>query len=62
MVTLGDITTSAHGGHQHAPLGRRRPCVLCATTLAVAHLLCAVLLLHENLQTLIAKRPKQNIV
>ena len=53
---------SAHVGRQHAPLGRVRPCHLCATNPAVPHLLCGVLLSHENLQTLIVKRPEQNII
>jgi len=51
VVALGDTSLSAHGGRQHAPLGHRRPCHLCATTPAVPHLLCGELLLHENLQT-----------
>jgi len=35
---------------------------MCATNPPVAHLLCGVLLLHENLQTLISKRSEQDIV
>jgi len=53
VVALGDTSPSAHGGRKHAPLGHRRLCQLCATTPAVPHLLCGVLLLHANLQTLI---------
>jgi len=55
-------TVSIHGGHRSLPLAGSRPCPLCATNPPVAHLLCGVLLLHENLQTLISKRSEQDIV